>query len=86
MSHEARETSDRDVCCDRCGTTMYRTDGTHVKIIRTVDAEGEHVQMPTTPLQLRAGNLKGLLCSKDCAVRWIESLPLDTMQNGYPLW
>lgn len=86
MNGEARETSERDVCCDRCGKTMYRTDGENVKVIRRIDSQGEHVLMPTRPLQIQAGNLKGLLCSKDCAVRWIEALPLETMQNGYPLW
>ena len=78
--------AERDVCCDRCGKVMYRTDGENVKVIRTKVDDVDHVEMPIKPLQIRAGNLIGLLCSKDCAVRWVELLPVATMQSGFPLW
>ena len=85
------EQGDRAVCCDDCGSILYVTNGTDVKLARMKEtaADGairEYARLPVRPISITAGNQRLLFCSRNCACQWIQSAPEASLKTGYPIW
>jgi len=83
-------TDDRLVTCDNCGKALYRVSrkGWTPKALSTdPDRDGFVCLRPSTiTISLVTGDMRYVFCAKLCAGVFIQSLPDELLQSGYPIW
>jgi len=67
----------REWRCSQCDRLLYKTRGPSVLLL-----EAGH--MNVRPIVCTVGNLRFVLCSRECLMRGLAEMPEE--QSGYPLW